>query len=75
MSQEKQFVKFTRNSCAESQGYSIGDIAAFSAKTCADLISARAAEPFTPPVKAERETAALAPTEKASFPNDKKTKK
>jgi len=57
--QEKQFVRFTRNVCAESNGYSKGDIAAFSAKTCAELFSVRAAEPFTTPEKATRETAAL----------------
>ena len=62
---ENQFVRFTRNARAENEGYAQGDIAAFSPKTCADLFSARAAEPFTPPEKEKRETASLPPVETA----------
>ena len=60
---EKQFVRFTRNARAENKGYFIGDIVAFSPKTYVDLLSARAAEPFTPPEKEKRETASLPPVE------------
>jgi len=72
---EKQFVRFTRNARAENEGYTQGDIAAFSPKTCADLFSARAAEPFTPPEKEAREVAALPKPETASAPAAKKAAK
>lgn len=72
---ENQFVKFTRNSAAEGSAYVKGTIKAFSPKICAELIATRAAELFTPPEKATRETAALPRLDTASAPAAKKATK
>ena len=65
---DKKFVIFIRNSAAESNAYVKGAIKAFSPKICAELISTRAAEYFTPPEKEAREVATLPKTETASKP-------
>lgn len=46
------FVKFTSNAFANAVPYSVGEIASFSPKVAADLVSARCAELYTPTVTA-----------------------
>jgi len=52
-----KYVKFTRDCLALGEHCEAGSIKELPEKTCAELISADAAMYFTPPAKAEKETA------------------
>lgn len=71
------FVRMTRNCFAEAKPYALGEIASFSPKIARELISNRAAEPFSPPEdKPLREAAILsAPAETTTLPLAKPARK
>lgn len=60
----KLFVRMIKNCMAQAAPYAIGEIASFPPHIAEELISCRAAEPFTPPIKEKPETAeATAPAQ------------